>query len=196
MHLSFIHKLYKMQGDTTVISWLMVMTRKYALSSASFEHPHKRFRHYFRTQCIYVASRHSSHRLSKSRASLLASISSPIKAFRSQEAVPPHKEFPIPLLDDTIEKGPSTNDTDEKSSGSAQQQGARDEVQSLGETKVLDLDTNAFTSSPAAYTVPLSSSDIPAAADPNATNPDATPHRRVLTFRGTSVRSTVTFSFS
>lgn len=80
-----------MLGNTTFISWLMVMTRK----------------HYFRTHCRYVASRQPPRRLRRSRRSLLASISAPINAFQSREAVPPRNnaKAPFEVTDGSMEDG-------------------------------------------------------------------------------------------
>lgn len=83
------------------------MTRKYVLLHHSSTHVNPIFRHYFRTHCRYVASRQPPRRLRRSRTSLLASISAPINAFQSREAVPPRNnaKAPFEVTDGSMEDG-------------------------------------------------------------------------------------------
>lgn len=174
-----IHSVgWKVQGDTTFISWLMVMTRKYVLSP-SFHVLHANFdiRHYFKTQCIYVAShRPVRHR---SRASLLASISRPVRAFQNQDVVPPRKTSPIQAQEVDITKGPTIEITEKNS----EQQFAFDSASNP------DANVAVFSSSPTPFSIPLPSSHPPShlelIEEASVTSPDVLRQRRVLTFRGT-----------
>lgn len=151
--------LLMMLGDTTFISWLMVMTRK----------------HYFKTQCIYVAShRPVRHR---SRASLLASISRPVRAFQNQDVVPPRKTSPIQAQEVDITKGPTIEITEKNS----EQQFAFDSASNP------DANVAVFSSSPTPFSIPLPSSHPPShlelIEEASVTSPDVLRQRRVLTFR-------------
>jgi hypothetical protein len=172
-----IHSVgWKMQGDTTFISWLMVMTRKYVLPpSPLIPDTNIDFRHYFRSHCRYVATRRPQHR--RSRASLLASISPPVKAFQNQEVVPPRKVSPISEVE--ITRGSIADDIIiEKES---QEQPAY-ESSNPDERNVAN--AVMFLDSPSPLGVPLPSSHHSLAEAASGTSPNFLQQRRVLTFRG------------
>ncbi|KAF7302799.1 Potassium transporter [Mycena kentingensis (nom. inval.)] len=76
-------------SDFTVVSWIMVLVRKW----------------YFRNVCQYVDERRR-RRLPRSRASFLKAISAPISVFKSQQDVPP-REKPEPEPEVGLDTGPT-----------------------------------------------------------------------------------------
>ena len=166
---------WKIQGDTTFVSWLMVMIRKY-VPSLSFPLPNANidFRRYFRSHCVYVAS--GGPRRRRSRASLLASISPPTKPFQNQEVVPPRKVTPIPEVE--ITRG----STDEISNEKHFPELAYNTTHNPEDRIV----TNAATvsESPAPLSIPLPSSHHSFSDEASLSSPNFLQQRRVLTFRG------------
>jgi hypothetical protein len=188
----------------------MVMTRKYVLLQASSPstHPDINFRHYFRTQCIYIASRSRRPPPRRSRASLLASISHPIKTFQNQDVVPPRKVSPIPDIEIIKGSTSGSDDIEEKfqqasTSGSDDieekfQQGSTSGSDDIIKEKsqrrstrhsTSNPETNAvmFSSSPTPLSVPLPpshpSSNHSLAEEASVTS-DFLRQRRVLAFTG------------
>jgi hypothetical protein len=131
------------------------------------------FRHYFRTQCKYVASRSRRPPLRRSRTSLLASISRPIKAFQNQDAVQPRE----PIPDTSIEKVSTSASS-----------GILEERSQQPSDNTSNLHATVVTSSPDPLSVPLPPSYPPShhsiAEDASVTS-DFIRQRRVLAFTGT-----------
>ena len=154
----------------------MVMIRKYMLSP-SFPllntNANINFRHYFRSHCIYVAS--GGPRRRKSRASLLASISRPIKSFQNQEVVPPRKVTPIPEVE--ITKGSTTDEISNEKD--FLEQPVYDNMEDVNVANA-----TVVSESPAPLSIVLPSSHPSLAEETNVSSPNFLQQRRVLTFRG------------
>ncbi|KAJ7863239.1 potassium transporter [Mycena leptocephala] len=121
-------------GDFTVVSWIMVLVRKW----------------YFRNVCQYVDYR--SHRgPTKSRTMFLKSISSPVAMFKQTEEVPTQEKSENPTFD-LIQPTPGVT---LEGYGSDAAKGEKPEGISQDEERVLS-DARTFSSSPRATSILLS----------------------------------------
>ncbi|KAG7447155.1 TrkH-domain-containing protein [Guyanagaster necrorhizus] len=127
--------LLMMVGDITTVSWIMVLVRK----------------HYFRTHCENLPDRMT---IFPTRTAFLASISSPIAAFRPRDVIPangryaPQLNFHQPTPVATMSPVPTTDETAAMYvKGRRSEEGDGDNVLS---------DVHTFTSSPRPATLHLS----------------------------------------
>ncbi|KAF7373247.1 Potassium transporter [Mycena sanguinolenta] len=114
-------------GDFTVVSWLMVLVRKW----------------YFKNVCQYVDYR-SRSRLTSNRSLFLKSISSPVAMFKQREEVPAPEKPENPTFE-LIQPTPRVT-LDEKD---------KQKNESVGEEERILSDTRTFSSSPRATSISL-----------------------------------------
>ncbi|THU84430.1 TrkH-domain-containing protein [Dendrothele bispora CBS 962.96] len=147
--------LLMMIGNTTMVSWVMVLVRK----------------QYFRRHCEWECIKKHRRKHHLGRDTLLASISSPRDMFKAREAVPekPMTVGPTPVVNYigptpeptllTNSLGLSQND-EEKTGGSMERQQGPDTSADVhignGEPIMSDADARTFTSSPVAQSIALS----------------------------------------
>ncbi|KAJ6615355.1 cation transport protein-domain-containing protein [Mycena sp. CBHHK59/15] len=124
--------LLMLMGDITMVSWIMVLVRKW----------------YFQNVCAYIDYR-SHHSLVKNPTLFLQSISSPINMFKQQEEIPTNEKSdaaPIPTFHVQPTPGATLNDLP----ATAEQPGSE------GDEEHILSDARTFTSSPRAASILLS----------------------------------------
>ncbi|KAK0462222.1 potassium transporter [Armillaria novae-zelandiae] len=127
--------LLMMMGDITTVSWIMVLVRK----------------HYFRTHCENLPDRLN---IFPSRKALLASISSPVAAFRPRDVIPVNGEY-VPQLD-FHQPMPAEMISPATKSDETAQTLVNEQRNGDGHGDNVLSDVHTFTSSSGAATLPLS----------------------------------------